>query len=184
MLYKMSSPEVQEKLIDQFVSTFKDMTFTEGEPEIGNFIKLSDTRPFVWSKLVYPADNCIFNYTPCDNDFGMDFAKFLDRAEDVMIFCRIVPKIGFFVEYRDSKGNLRFYHPDFLVLTDKEEHIIAETKGRVDVDVEHKDRRIRLWCEGATSLTKSRWSFIRVNQEDFEKYRFRSVKELFSTIRS
>ncbi len=108
--------------------------------------------PFVWQKLVYTANKSIFNYVPCDNDFEVDFAKFLDRAEDVVSFSKIVSKIGFFVEYRD-------------------------------VDVEHKDKRIGLWCEDATNLMESKWSFIRVDQEDFEKYRFKSIKELASTVR-
>lgn len=184
VLYKLSSPEVQEQLIKLFVEAFKDMTFVEREPEKGDFIRLSDTRPFVWSKMVYPANRCIFNYVPCYNDFEVNFAKFLDRAKDVEAFSKIVPKIGFFVEYRDSEGNLRLYYPDFVILTVKNEHLIVETKGREDVDVEHKDKRIKLWCEDATKLTKSKWTFKRIDQEDFEKYRFKSVKELISTFKN
>jgi len=180
VLYKLSSPEVQEQLINLFVNAFKDITFTEREPEKKDTVKLSDTKPFVWSKLVYPANRCIFNYVPCDNDLEVEFAKFLDRADDVVAFSKIVSKIGFFVEYRDSDGNLRLYYPDFVVITNKDEHIIIETKGREDVDVEHKDKRIRLWCEDATNLMRSKWLFIRVAQEDFEKYRFKSIKELVS----
>ncbi|MGQ9818239.1 MAG: DEAD/DEAH box helicase family protein, partial [bacterium] len=183
VLYKLSSPEVQEQLIRLFVEAFKDMTFIEREPEKGDFIKLSDTQPFVWSKMVYPANRSIFNYVPCDNDFEVDFAKFLDRAEDVEAFSKIVPKIGFFVEYRDSEGNLRIYYPDFVIQTKKNGHLIVETKGREDVDVKHKDRRLKLWCEDATKFTKSKWSFIRVDQEVFEKYRFKSVKELIMTLK-
>ncbi len=183
VLYKLSSPEVQEQLIKLFVNAFKDMTFSEREPDRKDTIKLSDTLPFVWQKLVYPANKSIFNYVPCDNDFEVDFAKFLDRAEDVVSFSKIVSKIGFFVEYRDSAGNLRLYYPDFVVLDDKDKHLIIETKGREDVDVEHKDKRIGLWCEDATNLMESKWSFIRVDQEDFEKYRFKSIKELASTLR-
>lgn len=182
VLYKLSSPEVQERLINLFVTAFKDMTFTDREPEKEDTIKLSDTRPFVWSKLVYPANRCIFNYVACENDLEVDFAKFLDRAEDAKAFSKIVPKIGFFVEYRDSDGSLRHYYPDFVVLTDKGERIIVETKGREDVDVEHKDKRIILWCDDATILMKTKWSFIRVDQEDFEKYRFKSLKELISAL--
>jgi len=181
VLYKLSSPEVQEKLIKIFVEAFKDMSFIERAPEKEDFIRLADTRPFVWSKMVYPANKCIFNYVPCDNDLELEFAKFLDRTEDVVAFSKIVPRIGFFVEYRDTQGNIRFYYPDFLILTDKGEHLIIETKGLEDVDVEHKDKRIRLWCEDATNLTKNNWSFKRINQKDLEKYRFRSVKELITT---
>jgi type III restriction enzyme len=184
VLYKLSSPEVQEQLIKLFVEAFKEMTFIEKEPEKKDFIKLSDTRPFVWSKLVHPANKCIFNYVPCDNNFEVDFAKFLDRAPDVIAFSKISSKIGFFVEYKDSDGNIRLYYPDFLVLTERKEHVIIETKGREDVDVKHKDNRIRLWCEDATNLTGEKWFFIRVNQEDFEKYRFKDLKELVSTIGS
>jgi len=182
VLYKLSFPEVQESIVKLFVSAFKDMTFIEREPEKTDFIKLSDTRPFVWSKMVYPANRCIFNYVPCDNDFEVDFAKFLDRAEDVIAFSKIVPKIGFFVEYRDSDGNLKLYYPDFLVLLNNNHYWIIETKGREDIDVAHKDKRAILWCEDATKLTKYKWSFKRINQEDFEKYRFKNVQELISVL--
>ena len=184
VLYKLSSPEVQEQLIKLFVSAFKDLTFIEREPEKKDFIKLSYTRPFVWSKMVHPANKCIFNYVPCDNDFEIDIAKFLDKAEDVVAFSKIVPKIGFFVEYRDSNGNFRLYYPDFVVSTGNNEYFIIEAKGREDIDVEHKDKRIKLWCEDATNLTKSNWSFKRIDQEDFEKYRFKSIKELISTLKN
>ncbi len=183
VLYNLSSTEVQEQLIKLFVKKFKDMTFVEREPEKRNFIKLSDTRPFVWSRMVYPANRCIFNYVPCDNDFEVEFAKFLDRANDVFAFSKIVSKIGFFVEYRDSDGNLRLYYPDFVILSDKNEYLIVETKGREDIDVVHKDKRTKLWCEDAAKLTKSKWAFKRIDQEDFEKYRFKSIKELISTLK-
>jgi len=183
VLYKLSSPEVQEQLISLFVNAFRDMTFTEREPEKRDVIRLSDTRPFVWSKLVYLANRCIFNYVPCDNDFELDYVKFLDRAEDVEAFSKIVPKIGFFVEYKDSKDNLRLYYPDFVVTIDESEQLIIETKGREDVDVEHKDKRMKKWCKDAMGLSGSKWSFIRVDQGEFEKYRFKSVKELISALK-
>lgn len=183
VLYMLSSPEVQEKLIGLFVETFKDMTFKEREPEKVDFIKLSDTKPFLWSKMVYSANKCIFNYVPCDNDFEVDFAEFLNKAKDVEAFSKIVPKIGFFVEYRDSKGNLRIYYPDFVISTNNNEYFIIETKGREDVDVKYKDQRIKLWCQDATNLTNNKWIFKRINQEDFEKYNFKSIEELVSTLK-
>ncbi|MEG8946752.1 DEAD/DEAH box helicase [Rosettibacter firmus] len=183
VLYKLSSPEVQESLIKLFVETFKDLTFIEREPEKGDVIKLSDIRPFIWSKMVYPANRCIFNYVPCENDFEVDFARFLDKAEDVVSFSKIVPKIGFFVEYRDSEGNLRHYYPDFVVVLNNGNHWILETKGREDVDVEYKDKRTKLWCEDAMKLTKNKWAFKRIDQKNFEKYRFKSIEELISTMK-
>jgi len=184
VLYNLSNPAVQEKLVRFFVDRFKEMTFTEREPEKMDVIKLSDTSPFVWSRQVYPADKCIFNYVPCDNNFEVDFSRFLDRATDVRVFSKIVPKIGFFVEYRDSKGNLRLYYPDFIVETITGEKIIIETKGRVDINVVHKDKRIKIWCEDASNLTGENWSFIRVNQELFEQHRFKSMREIVSSLAS
>jgi len=183
VLYKLSSPEVQSQLINLFVTAFRNMTFTEREPRMEDSLKLSDTRPFVWPRLVYPANRCIFNYVPCDNNFEMEFAQFLDRAEDVEAFSKIVPKIGFFVEYVDSNRSLRIYYPDFVILTNKKECLIVETKGREDVDVEHKDKRIKQWCKDATGLSGRKWSFMRVDQEEFEKYRFKSVEELMLSLK-
>lgn len=181
VLYQLSSPDVQNKLIRLFVESFKDMTFIEEEPKKLDFIKLSHVRPFPWSKLVYPANKCIFNYVPCDNNFEVDFAKFLDRTEDVTVFSKITPKMGFFVEYRDSSSNLRLYYPDFIALTEDDKYYIIETKGRVDIDVEHKDKRIKQWCKDATRLTDNIWAFTRVNQIDFERYKFKSMQELLNT---
>ena len=181
-LYQLSSPEVQQKLINLFVESFKDMAFTEREPQKEDTIKLSNTSPFVWSKLVYPTNRTIFNYVPCDNEYEIEFSKFLDGADDVKAFSKLVPKMKFYMEYRDAKDNLRLYYPDFLILTTNGEHIIAETKGRVDVDVEHKDNRAKQWCKDVNQLTGGKWSYLRIDQEDFEKYRFKSVKELISTL--
>ena len=180
VLYMLSSPEVQEKIISLFINAFRDITFIQEEPKKRGAVNLSNTKPFVWSRLVYPADKCIFNYVPCDNDFEVDFAKFLDTAKDVTVFTKIVHRVGFFLEYRDSKGNLRLYYPDFIGITD-DESLIIETKGRVDVDVEHKDKRAIQWCEDVNNLTGQKWEFMRVNQEEFRKHRFSSVKELACT---
>ncbi|HEK85566.1 MAG TPA: hypothetical protein ENO29_04315 [Candidatus Aminicenantes bacterium] len=184
VLFSLSTPEVQEKLINLFVNKFKDMTFVEREPRKTDYIKLSDTRPFVWSKLVYPANKTIFNYVACDSNFEADFAAFLDRANDVAAFSKIVTKVGFFIEYRDSDGNLRLYYPDFVVGLKNGDYWVIETKGLEDVDVKHKDKRAVLWCEDATKLTKNNWSFMRINQDEYEKYRFRSVKELIEAFKA
>jgi len=60
--------------------------------------------------------------------------------------------------------------------------MIIETKGRVDIDVEHKDKRIRLWCEDASNLTAEKWIFIRVGQELFERHRFKNLAKLISVL--
>ncbi len=182
ILYQLSTQEIQEKLVKLFVNTLRNMTFTEREPVKTDILKLSNVSPFVWSKLVYSADNCIFNYVACDNSLESDFAKFLDRAEDIKSFSSL-HKIPFFVEYIDSKGDFHpGYHPDFIAKTINNKFFILETKGRKDEDVQYKDKRMTLWCKDVTNITKDKWKYMRIDQEYFEKYRFKSIEDLLSTI--
>ena len=182
VLYQISTPEVQQKLVNLFVDAFKDMTFVECVPVKIKTIHVSETKPFVWSKLVYPANKCVFNYVPCDSNFEIDFAKFLDRAEDVEAFTKVVVKMGFHIEYISEERILRFYYPDFVVKLEGDEYWLVETKGLVDLEVPHKDARARKWCEDASDLTGQKWSYIRINQEDLNKYRFDSFREVVKTL--
>jgi len=133
--------------------------------------------------MVYFHAGFRFNYVACDNNFEADFAKFLDRAEDIEAFISL-HKIGFFMEYIDSEGNFHLgYYPDFIAKLKNGEFFLIETKGREDVDVKAKDSRAVRWCEDATKITGKKWFYIRVNQEDFEKYRLKSIKELTTTFK-
>jgi len=38
------------------------------------------------------------------------------------------------------------------------------------------------WCKDASRLRSAKWSYIRVNQDDFDKYDFRSFADLVSTL--
>jgi type III restriction enzyme len=178
VLFKLSSIEIQEKLINLFVSALRDKTFNRREPIQKNIIKLSDTSAFVWSRLVYPANKCIYNYVPCDSNFEVDFAKFLDNAGDVESFTKIVVKNGFYVEYISCENHIRLYYPDFVIKLKNGAYWIIETKGLVDLEVPLKDKRMTQWCEDVSNLTTEKWSYIRVNQEDFEKHKFYSINEL------
>ena len=48
--------------------------------------------------------------------------------------------------------------------------LIVETKGQEDLDVALKDRRARRWCEDATRLAGSEWSYEKVDQHVFDAY--------------
>src|SRR5208282_5182790 len=72
---------------------------------------------------------CIFNLVPCDNEFEKEFARFLQKAPDVKRFAKLPERFGFVIEYMDGAGNLRYYEPDFVVLTGDGIHYIVETKG-------------------------------------------------------
>jgi len=103
-----------------------------------------------------------------DNQFEKAFADFLEKAPDVVRFAKLPERFGFTIAYTDSAANLRYYEPDFTAVTRDGIHHLIETKGREDVDVAHKDRAARLWCENASLLTGTEWQFKKIMQKEFE----------------
>ncbi len=129
--------------------------------------KLSSTEPFPFSRPTFEAEKTIFNLVAADNEFERDFGKFLDAAPDVDRFAKLPARFGFAIEYTDSATNLRYYEPDFVAVDTAGVHYVIETKGREDIDVVHKDRAATIWCENATLLTGTTWSYIKVPQKGF-----------------
>jgi len=184
VLYTLSSLQVQTQLVNLFVDKFKDLTFKEQEVKRMGAMRVSDMKPFVWAKLVYPADKCILNYVPCDNNLEIDFSKWLDDVQDVKSFTKIVPRLGFFLEYKSEDNLLRSYYPDFILKTG-DGHYLIETKGLKGMEVEYKDKRAVQWCKDATKLTGKKWIFIRINQDQFYNLspKTNSFKEFVSAIK-
>jgi hypothetical protein len=46
---------------------------------------------------------------------------------------------------------------------------VIETKGQENIDVAHKDRAATIWCENATLLTETTWSYVKIPQVEFGK---------------
>jgi len=184
VLYTLSSLSIQAQLVKLFVDKFKDLTFKEQEVKRMGAMRVSDMKPFVWAKLVYPADKCILNYVPCDNNLEIDFSKWLDDAQDVKSFTKIVPRLGFFLEYKSEDNLLRSYYPDFILKTG-DGHYLVETKGLKGTEVEYKDKRAVQWCKDATKLTGKKWVFVRINQDQFQNLssKTNSFKEFVSAIK-
>jgi type III restriction enzyme len=131
--------------------------------------KLSQTEPFAFSRPTYQASKCIFNRVPCDNEFEVEFAKLLQSSKEVDRFSKLPSRFGFSIEYTDAAYNLRYYEPDFVAVLENGEHYLIETKGREDVDVLHKDRAAKMWCEYASDLTETRWQYLKVPQQEFKQ---------------
>ncbi|RKX70069.1 hypothetical protein DRP43_03740, partial [candidate division TA06 bacterium] len=175
ILYNLVRPKVREKLFQIFEDYFKNKLFTVREVGSFKYKKFSEVKPFVWTKLTYPADKCIFNLCPCDNNLEVDFARFLENAEDVDAFIKN-EGIGFFIEYISTEKLLRNYKPDFIVRLTNGDHWIVETKGLVDIEVKLKDKRAEEWCKDATALTRINWNFMRINQNKFTEYHDKLIK--------
>jgi hypothetical protein len=59
----------------------------------------------------------VFNHCPCENKFEEAFARFLDKADDVVRFSKLPERFEFVIEYMDCATNPRHYEPDFVVVT-------------------------------------------------------------------
>jgi type III restriction enzyme len=179
MLKVLGSNPVQYVTIDQFVKALRKVITETKEPALtGPGLRLSDAEPFPFSRETLRSRKTIFNLVACANPFEKEFAKFLDQAEDVQSFAKIPERLGFSIEYTDAVANLRHYFPDFVVCTTDGSRFLVETKGREDVDVQHKDRAAALWCGNATRLTEVRWSYVKVQQVEWNKLRPESFEEL------
>jgi type III restriction enzyme len=111
----------------------------------------------------------VFNLVPCDNEFELQFAKFLQTAKDVVAFSKLPEAFGFAVEYTDPSGNLRYYFPDFVAVTKSGEHYLVETKGQETAEVPFKDRAATNWTESASRLTGVDWRYVKVPQAGFNQ---------------
>jgi type III restriction enzyme len=176
----ISSNVAQYVTVKTFVEALRKMVIAELEPQLLHAGRLlSETRPFPWSRVTLGADKCIFNLVPCDNEFEKEFAQFVQKAPDVDRFAKLPEQFGFAIEYTDSAGNLRYYEPDFVVLTSDGIHYLIETKGLEDTNVANKDRAAQLWCENTTKLAGKPWAYLKVLQTAYKQLQPTRFEDLF-----
>ncbi len=169
MVKAISSNVAQYVTVKTFVEALRKLVVSELEPQLLNAGRpLSEMPAFPWSRPTLAARKCVFNLVPCDNEFEKEFARFLQRSDDVERFAKLPPQFAFTIEYTDNVGNLRYYEPDFVAVTTDGAHYLIETKGLEDVNVAFKDRAAHLWCENASGLTRTPWAYVKVLQQEFE----------------
>lgn len=170
MVKAIGSNVAQYVTVKTFVDALRKLVVEELLPQLLHAGRpLSQTPPFPWSRRTLDASKCVFNLVPCENAFEEEFARFLEKAEDVERFTKLPDKFGFTIDYTDGSGNLRYYEPDFVVVTDDGTNHIVETKGLEDVNVKNKDRAARLWCENTSALTDKTWFYLKVLQTEFKQ---------------
>jgi type III restriction enzyme len=180
MIKAISSNVAQYVTVKTFVEALRKLVISELEPQLLHAGRLlSETPPFSWSRATMEAAKSIFNLVPCDNEYEKEFARFLQKADDVQRFAKLPEQFGFSIEYTDSVGNLRYYEPDFVVLAGDETHYIVETKGLEDTNVVNKDRAAQLWCENTTKLTGKPWAYVKVLQTSYKQLQPTRFEDLF-----
>jgi len=170
-------------VIKELEKALREIVIEAIEPQLLSANRfLSITPSFPTSKKILDAKKTIFNYTPCDNDFEYNFAKFLDKAEDIKAFAKLPEQFGFCIQYTDTIANIRNYFPDFIAIADDRTNWIIETKGREDVEVVLKDNAAINWCRSASELTNESWMYIKVPQKEFEQLHPDSFEELLTVL--
>lgn len=172
VLQTLAEPAVQEQILAVFRQVLGDVTLEAHEASAGEVkaLRLSATRPFLWSGLVADAQRSVFGCQPCDSGLEVRMVGFLDRCGDVEAFAKLGREVRFSLEYRNEDGRLAYYYPDFVVRQADGRHTIIETKGRSDPDVPHKDSRARRWAADATRRAGVRWQYHRVDEDLFDEY--------------
>jgi len=182
----LSELEATKMIIETFKKKINELTVQDkGSAEIRNYIKLSQTRPFVVKKQSYlMAQKSIFNKIVGDSHFELSFASFLEHCNDIASYAKNYFAVNFRIDYIDAAGNISNYYPDFLVKTSPQEIYIVETKGLEDLDVPLKIERLKKWCEDINAINKKiRFDFVFVEKEEFTRWAPKSFGELVSNFR-
>jgi type III restriction enzyme len=169
MVRAIGSNVAQYVTVRTFVQALRELVVEELQPQLLHAgRRLSETPSFHWTRGTVKAAKCVFNLVPCENKFEQEFARFLEKSDDVARFAKLPERFGFCIEYTDNAGNLRYYEPDFVAVLADETHYLIETKGMEDIDVAHKDNAARLWCDNATRLTGKAWFYVKVRQGEYD----------------
>ena len=186
--------EVQEGIAKYLARAISALTIERRAIELDKAdFRMSQTIPFQWRRNLPPlqAGKTIFNYVATYNDFERQFAKFLDRASDVVRFASLgTTEQGdsgtqFRVDYIKESGAIGFYHPDWVVVqrTKKGEiNWIIETKGRVWEGTLAKDSAMSEWCHRLAEDHGYEWHYTRVNQVHFNTAKATTLSGLLQTV--
>ncbi len=169
-------------ILETFRNEINAVTIQSTETlELRTCMSLLTTRPFVTrdNKYFFPKKS-VFNKIIGDSTLELDFAKFLERADDVIAYAKNYLAVHFQLDYVNSDGNISNYYPDFFVKT-KDRIYIVETKGLVDLDVEPKKVRLKQWVADANTVqNKYRYSCLFVDEANFKKFNPQSFQEIMN----
>jgi type III restriction enzyme len=172
-LRNLSELEATRTIIETFKHQINALTVRDrGQAEIRNYIKISQTRPFVVKDQSYlPAKKSLFNKIVGDSHFELEFASFLEDCEDIISYVKNYFAVHFKIDYRNADGSISDYYPDFLVKVSEREVYIVETKGREDLDDPLKIARLKQWCEDVNAA-QDVWVYrmLYIKQEEWEKH--------------
>ena len=180
-LRNLSEPAATKTVIETLRRAINDLTIQDkGEAQISEIIRLRDMRPFVVKEQPYlTPEKSVFNRITGDNQLERDFASFVDNCPDVVSFGKNYFATGFKLDYVNDDGDISNYHPDFFVKLTDGRVVVAETKGRKDVDVDPKMYRLAQWCKDINIVQSDVvYDFVYVDEDSFREYTPRTFQQL------
>jgi len=182
VIAKLNEEEVQDLIFEAFADAIR-AALKAPKPvkrREEKFIDLFKSEEFLWDgNKTYKAKKTVFNLVPYENNFELDFIKFLDSAKDIKAFAKLIHwRTDFRLEYFGVYGGLRHYYPDFVAAGTDGSYYLMETKGLPDEDAEFKKARAEEWCLDVTELSGTKWDYLFVPQNLFYKDVYKTVAEL------
>jgi type III restriction enzyme len=182
-LRNLSELEATKTVIENFKKHINSLTVLDkGEAEIRDYIKISKCRPFVAKDQGYLVpQKSVFNKIIGDSHFELEFASFMEKCDDVVSYVKNYFAVHFRIDYKNADESISDFYPDFIVKLSPKEIWVVETKGREDLDDPLKIARLKQWCEDVNKVQKKvTYNYLYVRQEEYEKYRPASFKQLIN----
>ena len=182
----LAEPAATKTVIETLRRAINDLTIQDkGEVQISETIRLRDMRPFVVKEQPYLIpEKSVFNRITGDNELERDFASFVDDSPDVVSFAKNYFALGFKLDYVNDDGDIANYYPDFFVKLADGRVVVAETKGRKDVNVDPKMYRLAQWCEDInTDQSDVVYDFVYVDEDGFREYTPKTFQQLLEGFR-
>ena len=185
-LQNLSELPATKTVMETFKYAINNLTIQDrGDAELIETTRAQDARPFMVKEQEYLIpQKSVFNRVTGDSHFELEFAGFLENSPDVVSYVKNDFSLHFKLDYINADGDISNYYPDFVVKLTDRRVIVAETKGREDLDVPLKMQRLSQWCEDVNKVSPNAiYDFVYVDQESFDVYRPQTFQQLLDGFR-
>jgi type III restriction enzyme len=164
----LANPKISENIMLILSRALGAHIQVKTEVKVTNYpISLMELDGFYWKKDHLTNKKTVFNYSPVFKQLEVEFAKFLDNADDILRFAALAEtQTRFSIPYLNRKVSQGLYYPDFIAeqktAEGKSVIWIIETKGFEDENVALKDAETRHWCKKVSEFTGEDWRYIKV----------------------
>ena len=168
VIKNLSEPVITELIIQTFKKEINTLTIKDmGFKDASSYHSIANTKPYLSSrkKLYYASKKSVFNLIAGDSKFEIEFAQFLDGANDVVSFFKNDIQLAQSIPYVKHDGSIGSYHPDFFVKLNNGDRWVVETKGAESLNDQRKLERLKIWCEDATKAQGLNWGQLYIRQE-------------------